>query len=150
LPRSAASDNLAKVGKLGPYYAKILDEITRHNRVPRQRPATVRLRHAYGGFDQSIAGSYGGPSRSVLSYKVPDLGGAPRFCQENWDFAPPNPWGKGALLALASIRQGDSPAWSDVLNDGDAGTINIYAERRKLPCCSRPEPQGDRRSSIDH
>jgi hypothetical protein len=48
-----------------------------------------------------------------------------------WDFVPPNPWGWGPLLAIASIGQGDSPAWSDVLNDGDAGTINIYAAPRE-------------------
>lgn len=124
---SALTGSYNRVATLGGYYGKILDEITRHNRVTGQKPKTVKLRLAHGALVQSIAGAYATPSRNLLSYKLDDIGGPPRFCQEEWDFVPKNSWGKGSLFAIASVGDGSSPTWSEVLNDGDAGTINVYA-----------------------
>lgn len=116
-----------RVPQLGSYHAKVLADITRFHRLPRQRPAAVKLRHAHGPMVQSVDASYSTPSNNVLTRKVVWLGGTPRFCQEDWDYEPHNPCGKGNLLAIASVGRGEGPQWSNVLNDGDAGTINFYA-----------------------
>lgn len=117
-----------RVAQLGPYHAKLLAEITRHHRVPGQKPATIKLRPAHAAMVQSVDAPYATPSGNVITRdKVVGLGGVPRFCQEDWDFLPHNPCGKGKLLTIATIERACGPQWSNVLNDGDAGTFNVYA-----------------------
>lgn len=117
----------SRVKALGPWYSKILDDITHHNRVPTQKPVKVAVGEHHAAMMQSVSDIFGQPSRTVLGADVVSLGGAPEFCQENWDFQPANPWSKAPLLCLASFGVRDEPLWSDVANDGDAGTFNIWA-----------------------
>lgn len=72
-----------------------------------------------------MAGLYANRSRVVLG-DVEDIGGAPSFCQEDWDYLPKNPRSKTPFIPLLSIGAGQQ-TMSDILNDSDAGTINVYA-----------------------
>ena len=121
----AALRNFQRVDKLGPWYARILAEITKHHRVPNQKPATVKLRVAHAAMSQSVADNPFAPSDLALD--AVRIGGVPHFCQEDWDFAPKNIQSKSPLMCIVSVGRGDGPQWTAVLNDGDAGTINIYA-----------------------
>lgn len=114
-----------RVPKLGPHYPKILAEIAAHHRVPNQKPATVKLRVAHASLSQSVAGY--GCAPSMFALKAVRLGGTPYFVQEDWDYAPKNHCSKHPLMCIATVGRGDGPQWSDVLNDGDAGAINIHA-----------------------
>jgi len=114
-----------RVAKLGAHYPKILAEIAAHHRVPKQKPATVKLRVVHGPLSQSVAGF--GCAPSMLALKAVRLGGTPHFVQEDWDYAPKNFSTRTPLMCIATVGCGDGPQWSDILNDGDAGAINIYA-----------------------
>lgn len=124
---SGMSGSYKPVAKLGSWYTKILEEIDHHNRVPSQKPKRARLTQVHAAMLHGISESYSCPSRSFLSYDLEDVGGVPSFCQEDWDYLPKNPWSKGQLLALVSLGVSQSPLWSTVLNDGDAGTFNFFA-----------------------
>jgi len=115
-----------RVQRPGAHYSKVLEEIDRHARVKQQRPLTTKLARVHGAMAQGVVG-YTAASENLLSYKIAHIGGAPHFCQEEWDFTPKNHFGKGALLPIVSVQDGDEPLWSAVLNDGDAGTINFWA-----------------------
>ena len=121
----AALQGYKRVARLGPHYPKILAEIAAHHRVPNQKPATVKLRVAHAALSQSVAGF--GCAPSMLALKAVRLGGTPHFVQEDWDYAPKNHCSKHPLLCIATVGRGDGPQWSDILNDGDAGAINIHA-----------------------
>lgn len=124
---ASKTGGLKRVDRPGAHYLKILDEIVKHNRVPRQKPAkNIKLRVAHAAMIQSVHGSSYSIGDSSLGYKLVRLGGVPHFCQEDWDFSPVL-FGDKPLYCVASVGRGDGPQWSDVLNDGDAGTINVYA-----------------------
>ena len=124
---AAVQSGYKRVDKPADYYTKILDEITRHNRVPGQKPARNKLRLVHAAMTQGVHSATMAPSNLGLSNRAVRIGGVPTFCQEDWDYAPKNAYSKTPLLPIFSIGRGDGPQWSDVVNDGDAGTINIYA-----------------------
>lgn len=112
--------------KIPTWYPKVLAEIDHHARVRAQRPRSVRLRPVTEAFVQRVAGPYARPSSCFLA-EGDGVGGAPRFCQDDWDFIPRIPdVPRGAPRHLLSFGAG-SPAFSEVLNDGDAGTFNLFA-----------------------
>jgi hypothetical protein len=124
---AAVQSGYKRVDKPADYYTSILDEITEHNRVPGQRPELHKLRVAHGPMTQGVHNATTAPSSLAISSKAARIGGVPTFCQDDWDYAPKNACSKTPLLPIFSIGRGDGPQWSDVVNDGDAGTINIYA-----------------------